>query len=57
MISTPSNTLNFYGLTLQYMTDGVLLRETLKDSDLDKYRYGDTENFSLLDLHLIPFVE
>lgn len=21
------------------MTDGVLLRETLKDSDLDKYRY------------------
>lgn len=22
------------------MTDGVLLRETLKDSDLDKYRYG-----------------
>lgn len=25
---------------LQYMTDGVLLRETLKDSDLDKYRYG-----------------
>lgn len=25
---------------LQYMTDGVLLRETLKDSDLEKYRYG-----------------
>ncbi|KAF2304569.1 hypothetical protein GH714_033645 [Hevea brasiliensis] len=24
---------------VQYMTDGVLLRETLKDSDLDKYRY------------------
>lgn len=23
----------------QYMTDGVLLRETLKDADLDKYRY------------------
>lgn len=23
---------------LQYMTDGVLLRETLKDADLDKYR-------------------
>lgn len=22
------------------MTDGVLLRETLKDSDLDKYRYA-----------------
>ena len=25
---------------LQYMTDGVLLRETLKDADLDKYRYA-----------------
>lgn len=24
---------------LQYMTDGVLLRETLKDADLEKYRY------------------
>lgn len=24
---------------LQYMTEGVLLRETLKDSDLDKYQY------------------
>lgn len=22
------------------MTDGVLLRETLKDADLDKYRYA-----------------
>ena len=30
---------------LQYMTDGVLLRETLKDADLDKYRY--VANFSL----------
>jgi hypothetical protein len=27
------------------MTDGVLLRETLKDADLDKYRY--VANFSL----------
>ncbi|KAJ9168400.1 hypothetical protein P3X46_019928 [Hevea brasiliensis] len=24
---------------MKYMTDGVLLRETLKDSDIDKYRY------------------
>lgn len=29
----------FFG---QYMTDGVLLRETLKDADLDKYRYADS---------------
>lgn len=32
-------------IILQYMTDGVLLRETLKDSDLDKYRYGGTVIF------------
>ncbi|KAG6394384.1 hypothetical protein SASPL_144968 [Salvia splendens] len=25
---------------IKYMTDGVLLRETLKDSDLEKYRYA-----------------
>jgi hypothetical protein len=36
------NILKFLLYILQYMTDGVLLRETLKDSDLDKYRY---ENF------------
>lgn len=29
-----------FHILLQYMTDGVLLRETLKDSDLEKYRYG-----------------
>lgn len=27
------------------MTDGVLLRETLKDSDLDKYRYENINKF------------
>lgn len=26
-------------LFMQYMTDGVLLRETLRDADLDQYRY------------------
>jgi hypothetical protein len=30
------------------MTDGVLLRETLKDADLDKYRYAvNPPSFSL----------
>lgn len=32
-----SKSLHFQNL--QYMTDGVLLRETLKDADLEKYRY------------------
>lgn len=45
---------------LQYMTDGVLMRETLKDSELDKYRYelhilvpkiGPSSVFYLLSLH------
>jgi len=30
------------------MTDGVLLRETLKDADLDKYRYVDNLCFPLV---------
>lgn len=33
------------------MTDGVLLRETLKDSDLEKYRYGKLE-ILCLSLHV-----
>ena len=35
------------------MTDGVLLRETLKDSDLDKYRYDNIEKIRPPRLHLI----
>ncbi|CAA7388058.1 unnamed protein product [Spirodela intermedia] len=29
---------------IKYMTDGVLLRETLKDADLDKYRYAPSDS-------------
>ncbi|GKB39188.1 NADH-cytochrome b5 reductase 1 [Tanacetum coccineum] len=31
---------SFEGTCLKYMTDGVLLRETLKDENLDIYRFG-----------------
>jgi len=37
------------------MTDGVLLRETLKDSDLDKYRYGNIDKFTHC-VHALLFV-
>lgn len=30
---------------MQYMTDGVLLRETLRDADLDQYRYYTCSRF------------
>jgi len=37
------------------MTDGVLLRETLKDSDLDKYRYENINKFTPY-VHTLLFV-
>ncbi|KAI7732992.1 hypothetical protein M8C21_024983 [Ambrosia artemisiifolia] len=40
----------------QYMTDGVLLRETLKDADLDKYRAGTRWGHSTVDSQALSYI-